>query len=48
MTACGFFGLLVLAHGYVGPALSKRKGLSEEEEARDAIAGTMFRDGDDF
>ena len=53
---CGVFGFVALAFGTneKGIALNeemsrkrKGRGLSEEEQARDAIAGAMFM-GDDF
>lgn len=45
---CGLVGLVVLSYGYIGPMPAKKGGLSEEEQARDAVAGAMFMDGDDL
>lgn len=45
LLVCSVVGLMVLVYGYVGPEVSKKRGLSEEEQARDAVAGGMFMDG---
>ena len=46
---CGVVGFVALVGGYTGDPSSRRgRGLSEEEQARDAVAGGMFMDGDDL
>ena len=46
---CVAVGFVALVYGYTGdPSPRKGRGLSEEEQARDAVAGGMFMDGDDL
>lgn len=41
IVGCVIVGGIVLVYGYVGPEIPQKKGLSEEEQARDAVMGNQ-------